>query len=250
VVAPLSATHRCIVPNWPLGSHRIPLRSDFALDPESLAGIVADFLAALELEDVTLVGNDSGGAVCQIVCANHPERIGRLVLTSCDAFEVFPPEGFEYLSLVARIPGLAWMMMRAMLHIPALRRIKRAYGLAARRPIPDHILRGWVEPAATNRRVRADMKKLARTVSNRYTLEAADKLRDFDKPVLLLWAADDRWFFPAELGERLRDLFPNARLEMVEDCYVFVPEDQPELVAARIEDFVERGNLERRPAAA
>lgn len=238
VVAPLSKSHRCIVPNWPIGSHRIPMHKDFDLNPATLAETVADFLAALDLDDVTLVGNDSGGAVCQIVAANHPERIGRLVLTSCDALECFPPQGFEYIGPIASVPGLAWLMLRALLHFPSLRRNKRAFGLASRRHIPDDVLRAWLEPAATNRRVRADMKKLARTVNNSYTLEAAEKLESFDKPVLLLWAADDRWFFSPELAERLCALLPNARLEMIEDCFVFVPEDQPELVADRIAGFV------------
>lgn len=95
VVAPLSGRFRCLVPDWPLGSHRLPLEPDADNSPLAVARRIAHFLEALGLEDVTLVGNDTGGALCQLVAVNHPERVGRLVLTSCDALEVFPPRAFE-----------------------------------------------------------------------------------------------------------------------------------------------------------
>ena len=98
VVPTLAKDFRCITPDWPLGSHEVPMNPDADLTPTGLAKLVADFLAALELENVTLVGNDTGGALSQIVVTEHPERIARLVLTPCDAFEVFPPRLFKYLS--------------------------------------------------------------------------------------------------------------------------------------------------------
>ena len=68
---------------------------DADLSPTGLAQLIADFLAALDLEDVTLVGNDTGGALCQLVAGRHPERLARLALTDCDAFENFPPKAFR-----------------------------------------------------------------------------------------------------------------------------------------------------------
>ena len=82
---------RCIVPELPLGSHPEPLNPDADLSPRGWRAIVAGFLEGLDLRDVTLVGNDTGGAISQITAANHPERIGRLLLTNCDAFENFLP---------------------------------------------------------------------------------------------------------------------------------------------------------------
>src|SRR5687767_10119987 len=87
VIPELRAGHRCIAPDWPLGSHRVPMHEAADLTPEGVASLVAEFIDALGLEDVTLVGNDSGGAICQLVVARHNEegRITRLVLTTCDA---------------------------------------------------------------------------------------------------------------------------------------------------------------------
>src|SRR5688572_25726708 len=74
VAGPLSKDFRCIVPDWPLGSHEVPMAPDADLSPTALAQLVVDFMDALGLEQVTLVGNDTGGAICQLVAANHPDR--------------------------------------------------------------------------------------------------------------------------------------------------------------------------------
>ena len=97
VVPELSKDYRCIVPDLPLGSHDRPMNEDADLSPYGVAKLIDDFLAALDLRDVTLVGNDTGGAFCQIVVTRHPDRIGRLVLTPCDAYENFPPRFFKYM---------------------------------------------------------------------------------------------------------------------------------------------------------
>src|ERR1700688_3283749 len=83
-VAPrLAADFRVIVPDWPLGSHEVPLEARADLSPPGLAAIIADFISALELDRVTLVGNDTGGAICQLVAVHHTEHLARLVLTPC-----------------------------------------------------------------------------------------------------------------------------------------------------------------------
>src|SRR5499425_2138829 len=117
----------CIVPDWPLGSHNVPLNSDAELSPLGLARLIADFLAALRLEPVTLVGNDTGGALCQIVAAEYPQHIARLVLTNCDAFDNFLPPTFRYLQWGARIPGFVFLTAQAM-RWPAVRRLPNAFG--------------------------------------------------------------------------------------------------------------------------
>src|SRR5262249_53078408 len=81
-------------PAWPPGSHEIPLQPTADLSTPGLGALVASFITEVGLRDVTLVGNDTGGAVCQLVVTRHAERIARLVLTSCDAFETFPPSPF------------------------------------------------------------------------------------------------------------------------------------------------------------
>ncbi len=94
---------RCIAPTWPLGSHSEPMREGADLTMEGIAALVAEFLETLDLNDVVLVGNDTGGAIAQIVATTAPDRLGGLVLTSCDAFEHFPPGGtFKTLIAAAR----------------------------------------------------------------------------------------------------------------------------------------------------
>ena len=105
VVPGLAKDHRCIAPDLPLGSHQRAMPADADLSPPAAAKLIADFIAALDLDGVTLVGNDTGGALCQLVVTRHPERIGRLVLTNCDAYDKFPPSIFKLLFLAANIPG-------------------------------------------------------------------------------------------------------------------------------------------------
>lgn len=239
VIPELSRSARCIAPDWPLGSHQIPLNPDADLSVTGVAKLVADFLEALDLRDVTLVGNDSGGAISQVVAARHPERIGRLVLTTCDAYEVFPPALFSYLRLLPVVPGLMVTLGQSMLRLPALRRLPLAYGALSKTPIPNDVLTQYVRPVATNAGIRRDVAKFVRTARPEVTLQAAEELKGFQKPVLLLWSPEDR-FFPISLAERLAQDLPNAQLVPIEDSYVFVPEDRPERVAQEIERFIGR----------
>lgn len=237
VTPDLSRSARCIVPDLPLGSHEIPMNPDADLSVEGVAKLVADFLEALDLRDVTIVGNDSGGAVSQVVAARHGERVGRLVLTTCDAYEVFPPPLFGYLRLLPVVPGLMAGLAKGMLHAKLLRNSPLAYGWLAKSGVPDDIAKGYVRPCATDARIRHDVKKFVRTASSELTMQIAKELRSFDRPALLLWTPEDK-FFPVSLAERLCQDLPNARLETIEDAYVFVAEDQPEWVAREIARFV------------
>lgn len=236
VVPALAGEYRCIVPDWPLGSHELPLRAGADMSPPGLARMIADFLAALELRDVTLVGNDSGGALAQLVVTQHPERVGRLVLTPCDAYENFPPAMFRPLLVAPRVPGA----IRALTQVLRLRRVQRlpnVFGALTKRPIEPEVLDRWLEPSRSSRAVRRDVAALLRGVDPRQTLAAAERFGDFEKPVLLAWAPEDR-FFPFAHAERLARTFPDARLERIEDARTFVSEDQPERTAHLIAAFM------------
>ncbi len=236
-VAPrLAAEHRCIVPDLPWGAHSRPLRPDADLSLPGMARIVADFMAALELDDVTIVANDTGGAVAQSLAGRHPERIGRLVLTSCDAFEKFPPTPQRYLEVTARSRALMWFVGWSV-QFRLVQRLPTAYGWVTSRPIEPAIMRSYTEPVRTNPGVRRDLTRLLRAVDTRYTYEAAESLRGFDRPALVLWADGDK-IFPREHGRRLAELLPQGRFELVPDSRTFIPEEQPERLAARVRDFV------------
>jgi pimeloyl-ACP methyl ester carboxylesterase len=237
-VAPrLAERFRVIVPDWPLGSHELPLNPGADLSPLGLARVIADFLAALELEDVTLVGNDTGGALSQLVVVHHPARIGRLVLTPCDAYENFLPPMFRPLQALARIPGAVFVVAQS-LRPRAARRLPFAYGWLAKRRIDDELTDAWLAPALSDGRVRQEIAAILKGISSRYTLEAAKRFGEFTKPVLIAWAPEDR-FFKLRYAERLTTAFPNARLERIEDSLTFVSLDQPERTAQLIEAFAQ-----------
>lgn len=240
----LSDRFRCIVPDLPLGSHVAPMNPDADLSPPGLARVLAGFMQALELQDVTLVANDTGGAISQITAANHPERIGRLVLTNCDAFENFLPPAFRPLQWAAKVPGMLNATLQGM-RFKALRRLPIAYGWLIKRDFDAAPTREWVDPFLADRGVRRDTVKVLKGIDPRYTIEAAEKLRDFERPALLAWAVEDR-FFKVSYGERLAETIRGATLERIDDSYTFVSEDQPERLAELIQAFAR----ERAPAGA
>jgi pimeloyl-ACP methyl ester carboxylesterase len=236
VVPLLARDFRCIVPDLPLGSHAIPMRPDADLSPPAVARLIADLVAALGLDDVTLVGNDTGGALCQLVVTRHPERIGRLVLTPCDAFENFPPPFFNYLLLAARVPPVLTAVLQTM-RIGALARSPLGFGWLAKHGLDDAALESYTRPVLESAAVRRDLVKAVRGLDPRLTLEAAERLRGFTRPTLLAWAPEDR-LFPFAHAERLATILPDARVVRIADAYTFVSEDQPERLAELIATFV------------
>jgi pimeloyl-ACP methyl ester carboxylesterase len=237
VVPPIAdAGFRCIAPDWPLGSHRLPMSPDADLSPPGVAKLIAEFLDALDLDDVTVVANDTGGALTQLLMADHPQRIGRVVLTPCDAFEEFFPQPFTSLPTVVRwVPGAIWLVSR-MLQVPAVQRLPFAFGWVAKRAMPAEIIDSYLRPARDSRQIRRDTGRFIARVDKKYTLAAAESLRSFDKPVLLVRAEDDKIFRPA-LSERLAALLPDSRLVTVPDSYTFVSEDQPNELARLVVEF-------------
>jgi pimeloyl-ACP methyl ester carboxylesterase len=223
---------RALAPDWPLGAHRHPLAPGADRSPRGLASMIAAFLAALELERVTLVGNDTGGALCQFLLDTDASRVGALVLTNCDAFDVFPPRPFDLLFKVARRPGLARALM-----LPArlawLRHSLLAFGPLVKRPLDPVQTRGWIEPYLTNAAIRRDVQAFCRAVDPRELLDVSTRLDRFDGPVKLCWAPEDR-FFRIELAQRLLERFRVARLVEVPDSRTFVPHDQPARLADEI----------------
>jgi pimeloyl-ACP methyl ester carboxylesterase len=236
-VVPLVAQDaRCIAPDWPFGSHRVALEPGADMTTAGLARHIVDTLDALGIERATLVGNDSGGALSQVVATTYPDRVARLILTNCDAFENFPPKFFRYLNVVGRVPGGLTAMAQTM-RLPGAARSPIAFGWLSKSKIPGDVLKGWTAGVIDDKDVRRDAAKLLRGLDMNATLDAAAKLGAFEGPALLTWGRDDR-FFPYEHAERLAQILPDARLVGIDDARTFVSEDQPEAVAAAIRDFL------------
>jgi pimeloyl-ACP methyl ester carboxylesterase len=233
VVDRLSDRFRCIAPDWPIAAHRAAMNPDADLSPPGIARIIADFLAKLELEDVTIVGNDSGGAMSQVLVTTYPDRIGRLALTNCDTHENFPPGMFKAMPPLAKLPG-GMFLLSAPFRVEAIAR--RAFAPLAKTKIPDDLVASWMEPAKTDSAVLRDAAKVTAGMNKRYTLAAAEKLRGSQLPIRLLWAPGDR-YFPISFAERLASETGNAEIVRIENAKTFVPLDQPQRVADEIAEF-------------
>ncbi len=236
VVERLSGEFRCIALDLPLGSHNVPLAAGAPNGPVEVAARIADAIEALDLTDVTLIGNDSGGALSQIVVTTRPERIGRLVLTSCDYRDNFPPKLFSYFKPAAMVPGMMWALLQPM-RLRLARRTPIAFGWLTKRPIDRAAEDSYILPAITKAAIRNDARTFIKGADTAQTNAAADRLPQFDKPALMAWSADDRVFPVADAHKLAADL-PNGRVELVEDAYTFSMEDNPAQLSELISAFV------------
>ncbi len=236
VVDQLSDRCRCIAPDWPIAAHQVAMNPDADLSPPGIAALIASFLEALELEDVTIVGNDSGGAMSQVLVTRHPARIGRLVLTNCDTHDNFPPGIFKAMPPLAKLPG-GMTVLSAPFRIGALART--AFKPFARTPIPADLVASWMRPSLSDPGVKHDATKVTAGMNKRYTLEAAERLSESELPLLLTWAPGDK-FFPISYAERLEKETPNARLVEIPNASTFVALDQPARLADEIATFVQQ----------
>jgi pimeloyl-ACP methyl ester carboxylesterase len=236
-VADLAADHRCVVPTLPLGAHRQPMRADADLSLPGVAALVAELLERLDLRDVTLVGNDTGGALAQLVMAAGSARVGRVVLVSCDAFDNFPP-GLtgRTLVLAGRLSPRMFGLFMQQMRLRAVRRLPIAFGWLTKRG--DAVTARWMRPILEHPAIRRDTVRMLRAAGADTGLLArtAGRLPDFRRPVLVVWAREDR-VMPPEHGRRLAGMLPDARLSEVEDTYTLIPLDQPARLAGLIRKF-------------
>jgi pimeloyl-ACP methyl ester carboxylesterase len=237
-IADLSPGHRCLAPTLPFGAHRHAMGADADLSLPGVARLVAEFLDRLDLRDVTLVGNDTGGALVQLLMAQGAERAGRVVLASCDAFDNFPP-GLTGRTLLAagrlspRMFGLFMQQMR----LRVVRRLPIAFGWLTKRG--DAATARWMRPVLTRPQIRRDTVRMLRAAraDTGLLLAAAERLPGFDRPALVVWASGDR-VMPPEHGRRLAGLLPHGRLVQIEDSRTLLPLDQPAALARIIAEFI------------
>jgi pimeloyl-ACP methyl ester carboxylesterase len=240
VVRDLRADYRCVLPTLPLGAHRRPMHADADLSMRGIAETIGELLEALDLRDVTLAMNDWGGGQL-LIGGPYDERIARLALCSCEAFDNVPPKGAaRALPYLARVPGgleAALLPFR----FDRLRRLPMTFGPLSKRPIPREVMDRWFGPIAEQRQIRRDLRKyvVSSARGRRDLLAAADALASFDRPALVAWAAEDR-LMPREHGRRLAELLPRGKLVEIPDCYTLIPEDQPAMLARHIRELMTR----------
>jgi pimeloyl-ACP methyl ester carboxylesterase len=239
VVDLLADRFRCLALDLPLGSHRTPMAADADLGPLGVAGLIADAVERLDLEDITLVGNDSGGAYSQIALARHGERlsprVGRLVLTSCETpHDEWPPPPFDGLPSAAADPELLGQLLGA-LEDPAIRATPLAYGLLLKRP--SEASDSYALPASRDEGVLRDVAKAMAAAATAPVRAAGEHLiASSELPTLLIWSSEDE-IFPLAHAERYAAALPNAELVAIDDSFSFTPEDRPDAVAAAIGSF-------------
>lgn len=224
-------------PVLPLGAHRRPMKPQADLTLPGQVRLVADFLDALDLDAVTLVHTDWGGALF-LTAYGRDARVSRQVILPCEAFGNFPP-GLpgKMVSLAVRLPGGLQLSARQ-LRVSWLRRLPPLFGQMARRPLPDDLVRRWTGPLLHDPDIRRDLLSYCRGPLPKETLiRDTEALRGFTGEALVLWSPDNR-VMPAEHGRRLAELLPAGRYAEVPGAYVLSMLDEPETVAHEIGDFL------------
>jgi len=236
VIEGLGPGFRCLTPVLPFGAHRQPLRPDADLSLRGIGRIVAEFLERLDLDDVVLCFNDWSGA--QTMIADElMERVGRMVLVSCETAGNYPPGLGGYAAWVScKLPGGLAMMRRTLLS-PRLRGLPVVYGQMSKRGVPDELMRSWLEPLARPE-IQRDLRKYAGdSMRGRREIRAATAaLGSFRRPVLVVWDSEGK-MMPNEQGRELAAAFPDSRFVELPDCYTLIPIDQPRALAREIAGF-------------
>jgi pimeloyl-ACP methyl ester carboxylesterase len=230
---------RSYAPTWPLGAHRLPMKPDADQSPRGVARHILAFLDALDLDDVTLVGSDTGGALTQFVFDTDPRRIGRVVLTNCDAFDTFPP--FPFTVVFRLLAGERRLRVNLLpMRLRAFRHSLLGFGSLAN-TFDAAMTRAWIEPALTDERVRRDTVRFLRAVDPADLLDVSTRLGNYRKPVRVVWGTADRVFTTA-LGRRLHRAFHDAEFVEVPGARTFVQLDAPRVLADQIADLTRQGS--------
>jgi pimeloyl-ACP methyl ester carboxylesterase len=231
----LPSGFRYLLPVLPMGGHRIPMRDDADLTMPGMVNIVADFLDALDLADVTLVVTDWGGALF-LTDVGRDKRVARLVICPSEAFDNFPPGFPGKVAWLASRNTLTVSLAMRQLTIGWLRRQWLIFGQMAKKPIPQDIVDAWMAAGLADRQIRRDLVKYCRTkFVGTELIRATNSLKDFTGPALVLWSRNP--VMPDKHATRLAEL-TGATLRYVDDANVLVMLDQPEQTAEAIGAFL------------
>jgi len=233
----LPSGFRYLLPILPMGGHRIPMRENADLTLPGMVDVVADFLDALDVADVTLVVTDWGGPLF-LTDVGRDKRVARLVICPSEAFDNFPPGFPGKVAWLASRNTLTVSLAMRQLKIGWLRRQWLMFGQMAKRPVPQDIVDEWMTAGLADRRIRQDLVKYCRTKFDKADLiRATNRLADFDGGVLVLWSRNP--VMPDDHATHLADL-TGGTLRYIDDANVLVMLDQPEQTALEIGAFLTR----------
>ena len=233
----LPSGFRYLLPILPMGGHRIPMRENADLTLPGMVDVVADFLDALDVADVTLVVTDWGGPLF-LTDVGRDKRVARLVICPSEAFDNFPPGFPGKVAWLASRNTLTVSLAMRQLKIGWLRRQWLMFGQMAKRPVPQGIVDEWMTAGLADRRIRQDLVKYCRTKFDKADLiRATNRLADFDGGVLVLWSRNP--VMPDDHATHLAEL-TGGTLRYIDDANVLVMLDQPEQTALEIGAFLTR----------
>jgi pimeloyl-ACP methyl ester carboxylesterase len=229
VVARVAPSRTCYLPTLPLGAHSTPVGNGWRPTLDELSGLVTGLIQELDLRDVTVVGNNTGGGLVLLALGSgHPAltRIGRVVLTNCDSYDHLPPPAFSpFISLARTAPLLAGLGLRLLLSTGFGRtRFLRTVVAGD----PSRYVGSLFNPACLDEAVR--VTAALRPGSDQREMAW---LRTLDIPVHLVWGERDV-FFPVQDAQRLLAALPNATVTWVPAARTYVPLEAPDEVSAAI----------------
>ncbi|MBY3060327.1 alpha/beta hydrolase [Rhizobium leguminosarum] len=209
-LAALADIRRCIAVDL-LAHGDTEIAPDQDVSVTANAQMLREFLDTLQIGQVDLVGNDSGGGICQIFAALYPDRVRSLALTNCDAHDNWPPEAFQpFVDMVAG--GGLKQTLEAMLADKSIYRSAGALGPAYEDPNieRDEDIDIYLRPHARSLQRTRDLERFVGAFDNKHTLAIDDRLAKLEAPTLIAWATDDV-YFPLEWAHWLAKTIPGAK---------------------------------------
>jgi pimeloyl-ACP methyl ester carboxylesterase len=224
-VTELASLRRCIAPDL-LAHGRTEIGATQDVSVTANARMLDEFLSEMKIDQVDLVGNDSGGGICQIFAALFPQRVRSITLTNCDTHDNWPPQAFEpFVKMVAE-GGLA-ATLTAMLNDKQIYRSPEALGPAYEKPgeVTDATIETFFRPHLCTPQRTRDLERFVNAFDNRHTLAIESKLKALKARALIVWGDDDvyfdvkwsEWLEYALAGPTRRVVLPGARLFFIEE---------------------------------
>jgi pimeloyl-ACP methyl ester carboxylesterase len=193
------------------------------------ANMLREVLDALRIDQVDLVGNDSGGGIAQIFAALNPNRVRSLTLTDCDTHDNWPPEAFKPFVEMVAAGGLS-KMLNAMLADKSIYRSLGALGPGYERPetATDEDIEIYLRPHLRSEQRTRDLERFVGAFDHKHTLAIEPQLRRLKAPTLIVWGMDDV-YFPVKWAHWLAEAIPGAKPPVeLPGARIFFPEERAE----------------------